>query len=133
MYYLETNALYQLHSQITANPEKIEVCCTSLLAIEEILAGITPEEYCRRKTIAINIARSGIVIDWDTPREIITRSFEIVDIDDSKYRALIQQVYSAIGKSSSYANLLILLQQTPANASIEQLKNDEVQIGRAHV
>jgi hypothetical protein len=126
MYYLETNALYQLHSQILANPEKAKVCSTSLLAIEEILAGITREDYDRRKSIAINIARSGIVIDWDTPREIITRSFEIWDIDDSKYRRVIQEVFSAISTSSDYANLLILLQQTPAKSLIEQLQNDEI-------
>jgi hypothetical protein len=72
-YYLETNALYNLKN---ISDEIKSQSFTSLFAVSELISGIKPEFYHKRREILKQLYQSSIVIDHSFPQEIIFNSFD---------------------------------------------------------
>jgi hypothetical protein len=71
-YYLETNSLYHI-SKIDG--EHLQKSFTSGLAICELISGMDPDTFQKRKRILNLTFNSDITIDWRLPEEIIFESF----------------------------------------------------------
>ena len=72
-YYLETNALIGLSSHLHELGGKD--IFTSSLSIFELISGITEDTYQRRKTILKKVIDSGVIINWDTFKDKLTKPF----------------------------------------------------------
>ncbi|KQY84183.1 hypothetical protein ASD24_10405 [Paenibacillus sp. Root52] len=73
-YYLETNVLYSMINSIP-KLKKTSDAATSLLAYQEIVWGISPEQYHKRKILLTKLKESGLKIYPYLPVECILISF----------------------------------------------------------
>ena len=101
-YYLETNAIYNV-SKFLIKDKKISqvLCYSSFLTVFELLSGITPEQYNKRRSALLHLLESGIKIDWATPREILTKAFSVAGIKDSLGNT-VQRMADVVCKCSDY-------------------------------
>jgi len=101
LYYIDTNGLYNIR-KIDSN--KIKSCFTSIMAILELVSGITEKTFKKRKAILNMVFSYGITIDYAFPEEIIYNSFdyfEEYDFIEQREDSIIQLVNTVI-KSEDY-------------------------------
>ena len=126
IYYLETNALYQLSRQlVTDNRVARAIAYSSFLAIFELLSGMDSGTYDIRKAVLRNVIESRIGINWDTPGERIAEAFSIIGVTD-KLRGRLQRLSDIALKSSNYDELLMLSETDPDSVSLNSLASMEL-------
>ena len=101
-FYLETNAIYSVSKFLPAD-KKIShaLCYSSFLTVFELLSGIKPVQYNKRRAALLKLLESGIKIDWTTPREILTKAFSVAGITDSLGN-VVQKIADVVCKCSDY-------------------------------
>jgi hypothetical protein len=119
-YYLETNALY-LISKI---PKEILVkSYTSALAIHELISGINPDNFDKRKNLLILIKANKLVIDWRMPEEIIADSFDALfdhDFIDNRTKSL-SSIYHLVCNLKNFEEFEVKV--TEINLSLNYFKD----------
>jgi hypothetical protein len=76
LYYIDTNGLYNCRK---INPEKVKNCFTSIMAVLELITGITETTFPKRRAILGMVFSCGITIDYAFPEEIIGNSFDFFE------------------------------------------------------
>jgi hypothetical protein len=76
MYYLETNALRAISRKLRGAPIEIRrTLFTSVLAIFELVSGITECDYSLRRAFLCDVSKSKLRIDWRSSSQVIANSF----------------------------------------------------------
>lgn len=101
--YLDTVAVRRLSKDLINHSES---CFTSIFTILELLSGISEKEYNIRKTVLVNLFKSGIEIDWRMPIEVIMKSFKIDERPNSILANDIKRIADELVASMTYADFI---------------------------
>ena len=112
-YYLETNALYSLVNHMHLFVDRAEVF-TSLFTYDELISGIDPAQYHRRKVLISKINESGLKIYPYLPIECITISF---GLDISRCPIIMEK------KMSLWERVNLVITSNDYSDYINKLKN----------
>jgi len=125
-YYLETNALYSLVNHMHLFVDCAEVA-TSLFAYDELISGIDPAQYHRRKVLISKMKESGLKIYPYLPIECIAISF---GLDISKCPIIVEKKMSLwkrvnlVITSNDYSKYVYELQNKGVDLKEKQVVND---------
>lgn len=102
IYYLETNALIELSGEIPRMVHSGVSAYTSALALLELLKGLTPGSYGRKRQILDEVLGTRMTVDWDMPHQRMARAFGVVD-PDSKDSDSLRTVCHAMVRCAEFA------------------------------
>ena len=106
MYYLETNALRAISRRLRVTPiETRRTLFTSVLAVFELISGITEGDFQLRRAFVCDVSKSKLRIDWRSPSQVIANSFG-QSIAPDALAITTRRAFFVIAASNSLANAI---------------------------
>ena len=119
-YYLDTNAIYNLKK---LPPQAVGDSFYSVFGLIEIIAGVSEEEFQRRKAVLVNLVQSSASCDYSFPEKILLEAFDYFDQYDfiEKRADDLFGIMDDLAESDSFADFQLKSALAKRSFTLEQV------------